>query len=227
MMAAAATDRRPAARPRARSTTVTRVSLRLLIASAVLWTGCGHGGAARPRPRCPVAGPVTLYGQDDVALVAGCARLPGLTVRTAAPIDLAPLTALVAIDGDLIIGPTLGITTLALPAVASIAGRLRVAGNGDLTGLFLPALRAAGAVEIVDDPALVSVSSPALTTIAGPLTLARLPALELIDTHALTAVAGPVAVTAVPALTTWLTADGAAIDPRPAPSPPSPPSPGG
>lgn len=227
MMAAAATDRRPAARPRARSTTVTRVSLRLLIASAVLWTGCGHGGAARPRPRCPVAGPVTLYGQDDVALVAGCARLPGLTVRTAAPIDLAPLTALVAIDGDLIIGPTLGITTLALPAVASIAGRLRVAGNGDLTGLFLPALRSAGAVEIVDDPVLVSVSAPALTTIAGPLTLARLPALELLDTHALTAVAGPVAVTAVPALTTWLTADGAAIDPRPAPSPPSPPSPGG
>lgn len=195
----------------------------LLIASALLLAGCGHGGAARPRPRCPVAGPVALYGQDDVAAVAGCARLPGLTVRTAAPIDLAPLTALVAIDGDLIIGPTLGITTLALPAVATITGRIRVAGNGDLTGLFLPALRAAGAVEIVDDPVLVSVSAPALTTITGPLTLARLPALELVDTHALTTVAGPVTATAVPALTTWLTADGTTIDPRPRPAP----SPGG
>ena len=145
-----------------------------------------------------------IHGPEDVAALAGCARLPGLTVRTATAVDLGALTALVAIDGDLMIGPSLAVTSLSLPALAEITGRLRVAGNGDLTALFLPALRRAGAVELEGDPALVSVSAPALVTIAGHLLLARLPALELIDTRALARVGGALTVTAVPTLTSWL-----------------------
>lgn len=166
--------------------------------------GCGGPGRpARPVPTCPAAGPFVIHGDEDVAAVAGCARLPGLAIRTGAPISLAPLTGLVAIDGDLTIGPTVGVTTLSFPAVAAISGKLRIAGNGDLTGVFLPALRRVATVEIADDVSLTTVSLPALTTIDGPLVLLRVPALELVDTSALVEVAGPITVDRAPALTSW------------------------
>lgn len=165
--------------------------------------GCGPRGAVAPAV-CPATGPVMIRGPEDVAALAGCARVPGLEVRTAMTVELSPLTGLTAIDGDLVIGPTLAIPTLSLPAVTEITGRLRVGGSGDLTGLFLPALIHAGAVDLSDDPSLMSLSLPALTAIHGPLTLTRLPALELIDTAALVEVGGVLTLTAVPALTTWI-----------------------
>lgn len=162
-----------------------------------------HGGAAPP-PTCPAVGPVAIHGPEDVAALATCARVPGLVVRTAAPVDLSSLTDLIAIDGDLAIGPTLSISTLSIPAVRELRGALRVSGNGDLTGLFLPALATAGAVEIVDDPSLASISAPALAAIDGGLTLARLPALELVDTSSLARVGGAVRVSGVPILANWV-----------------------
>ncbi|HVV86125.1 MAG TPA: hypothetical protein VHE35_23875 [Kofleriaceae bacterium] len=171
---------------------------------ALAAAGCHGGAPARPRASCPVGGQAIVYGQEDVDALAGCARLAGLTVRTAAPVELARLTALVAIDGDLVIGPTLANTTLSLPALALVGGRVRVSGNGDLSGLYLPALRRAGAVEIVDDPVLVSVSAPALAAVGGAVTLERLPALELVDSGALVEVAGPLTVARVPVLATWV-----------------------
>src|SRR4051812_40364946 len=87
---------------------------------------CGPGRGARgPGGGCPETGPVLLTSDEDVAAVAGCARLPGLTVRTAAPLDLARLTALTVIDGDLRLGPTLAITTVSLPALTEVTGTLR------------------------------------------------------------------------------------------------------
>ncbi len=177
--------------------------MRSLLSLALGLAACKSGGAAAPVV-CPVAGPVAIRDPEDVAALAGCARVPGLEVRTAMTVDLTSLTGLTSIDGDLVIGPTLAITTLSLPAVTEVTGQVRIGGNGDLTGLFLPALTEAGAVDISDDPSLVSLSAPALTAIHGPLTLVRLPALEVIDTSNLHAVGGALTLTGVGALTTWI-----------------------
>jgi hypothetical protein len=170
-------------------------------ALAIGWAGCHGGGAARPRPACPASGPVIVTSPEDVAALAGCTRLPGLLVRSAMTIDLGSLTA-TTIDGDLVIGPTLATTSLSVAGVTEVTGALRVAANGDLTSLYLPALERAGAFELRGNPSLESVSAPALAVV-GALILARLPALELLDTRALGRVDGEVTVSGVPALSVW------------------------
>lgn len=170
-------------------------------ALAIAWAGCHGGAAARPRPACPTSGPVLVTSPEDVAALAGCARLPGLLVRSAMAIDLGPLTA-TTIDGDLVIGPTLATTSLSVAGVTEVTGTLRIAGNGDLTSLYLPALQRAGTVELRGNPSLESVSAPALAVV-GVLILDRLPALELLDTRALARVDGGVTVSGVPALSVW------------------------
>lgn len=186
---------------------------RAVVAAAAMVVGCGHPAPAAPAARCPATGPVDLRGPEDVAAVAGCATLPGLRVATAAPVDLSGLTA-TTIDGDVVIGPTLAITTVTLPAVTRIRGRLRVAGSGDLTAVFLPALTLVGALEVEGDPSLTSVSAPALVRVTGDLTLARLPALELVDTRALAEVGGALTLAALPALTTWVGPPATVAGPR-------------
>lgn len=164
--------------------------------------GCHGAHPATAAHGCPETGPAIVQGPEDVVALAGCARLPGLVVRTAAPLELSALRV-ATIDGDLRIGPTLAIGTISLPALTEVRGTVRVGGNGDLSGLFLPALVHAGAVELADDPSLTSVSAPALASIDGALSLARLPALELIETSSLARV-GALDVRGVPALVTWV-----------------------
>jgi hypothetical protein len=166
--------------------------------------GCGRGAApAEPRAGCGAADRVLIADEADLAAVAGCASLPTLTVRTAAAVDLARLTRLVAIEGDLAIGPTLGITSISLPALERVGGGVRIAGNGDLQTLLLPALRTATDVEIVGNPSLTSISAPALGQVHG-LLLEQLPALEVLDTASLAVVGDGPRVRGVPALTTWI-----------------------
>ena len=195
-------------RPRAGSRYVRGLRHPLLASALAIAPACGAAPAPRSPPRpagaCPIFEPAVIRGPEDVARLAPCASLPGLTVGTAAAIDLARLTALTRVRGDLRIGPTLGIATITLPALVEVTGTVRVAGNGDLTGLFLPALARAGAVELADDPSLASVSAPALATIDRGLSLARVPALELVDTSAGPRVGGELDVAGVPALVTWL-----------------------
>ena len=169
----------------------------------IAMAACGHRRAPAVTV-CPVSGPVMLYGPEDVDGLRACARVPGLTIRTGAPLDLSKLTALSVIDGDLVIGPTLAITTIALPALTEVTQTIRIAGNGELAGVFLPALRRVGALEVADDPGLLTFSAPALTEVVGPITLARLPSLEVFDSHALITVGGAVTVTGTPDGLTWL-----------------------
>ena len=155
-----------------------------------------------PPPACPTA-PVVAAGPEALAALAGCQRVPGLTVRGAGPLSLAPLAELVQVDGDLVIGPTLALDAVGLPALEEVGGRLAVVSSAAATGLYAPRLTAVGALEIRDDLSLATVSLPALATVAGPLTVTRLPALELVDTSALTRVDGAVVV-AVPDGALWL-----------------------
>lgn len=145
-----------------------------------------------------------VHGPEDVEALAACARLPGLTVRTAAAVELARLDRLVALDGDLLIGPTLAVTSVSLPALAEVGGKVRIAGNGDLTAVILPALVKAGPVEIVDNASLATVSLPALREVAGPVVLRRLPGLEIVDTTGDPRLDGGLDVGEVPRLGTWL-----------------------
>ncbi len=173
-----------------------------------------HASPAPPR-RCPTT-IVRVASQAELDRLAGCVQLAGLAVRTAAPLDLAPLEALARVDGDLVIGPSLAIGTVRLPALATVGGVLQIAGNGDLAGVYLPRLTAVGALSIRDDVALVQISMPALLAVAGAALIARAPSLELIDTSATPRIAGGLIVHGVPSLVTWIgmpiTADGGQVD---------------
>lgn len=162
--------------------------------------------ACRPRPTpaptCPTA-PVVASSPEALAALAGCRRVAGLTVRGAGPLSLAPLADLERVDGELVIGPTLALDAVGLPALVEVGGRLAVVSSAAAAGLYAPRLTAVGALEVRDDLSLATVSLPALATVAGPVTLTRLPALELVDTSALVRVDGAVAI-AVPEGALWL-----------------------
>ncbi|MBK7073965.1 MAG: hypothetical protein IPH44_16850 [Myxococcales bacterium] len=163
--------------------------------------GCRHGAAPAPAA-CPTA-PVVAASAEQLAALRGCARLPALTIRSAAPIDLSALTGLEAVDGDLVIGPTLALSSVGLPALRQVGGRFAVVANGAATGVFAPALTAVGALEITDDAALVTLSLPRLAEVTGDATVRRAAALETIDASALARVGGDLTVEA-PAATVWL-----------------------
>jgi hypothetical protein len=181
----------------------------------VVGAGCRGARPVEPELRCLDREQVVITDDADIAALAGCIQLPRVLIRTAAPVDLSKLTALVAIEGDLVIGPTLGLTTITIPALQHVSGTVRISANGDLTGVFLPALRMTTALELVGNPSLVSLSAPALERVHGFL-LEQLPALELVDTSRLDTVGDGPRVGGVPALTTWIGAPaharGAVID---------------
>jgi hypothetical protein len=145
------------------------VSRWALVALAAL--GCRHGAAPAPAA-CPIA-PVVVASAEQLTALGGCARLPGLTIRSAAPIDLAPLAALEVVDGDLVVGPTLALTSIGLPALRQVGGRLAVVANGAVAGVFAPALTSVGALEVTDDAALTTLSVPRLAEVTGALTIRR------------------------------------------------------
>jgi hypothetical protein len=157
--------------------------------SSLLWilvVGCGVPAAPKARS-CPpsTTGPVTLAGQDDVAALAGCHDVAGLVIRTGAPLDLAPLAELATIRGDVVVGPSVGLTELALPNVTAIDGALRAASNQDLRRILLPKLERAGRIDIASNLVLQTIVWAHLTTVPGSLAVTANPALEMIDMPAL------------------------------------------
>jgi hypothetical protein len=134
-------------------------------AALVVLAGCGAGqGAPAPRqPPCP-AGVAEVRAAADVEALRSCSRLAGLVVRSGAPLSLALLSQLQQIDGDLIVGPTLGVDSLELSALRRVGGVVRIAGNSSLAGVFLPRLEAAERVELEHNAALTGASLPALRT---------------------------------------------------------------
>jgi hypothetical protein len=137
---------------------------------------------------CPQGKVVELGLQEEVAHFAGCTKAAGLTIRTGATIDVTPLNQLEEITGDLSIGPTVGLDSVALNGLVRVSGTSRVVSNGSLRGLFLPRLEHAGRVEVENNVVLSTISMPRLIDVQGSLVVTDNHALELLSATTLTTI---------------------------------------
>jgi hypothetical protein len=172
--------------------------MRLLLLFAV--SGCfifrnGEGG------RCEQGRIVVLEAQEDVAKIAGCKVVTGLVIRSGATLDLAPLHELEEINGDLVVGPTVGIEEVALNRVRVIEGAVRVSKNPSLRGLFLPRLEQAGRIFVEDNGALTTIALPRIGSIHGAMVISDNHSLELIAAGELTSIGHELVVIDHPKLT--------------------------
>jgi hypothetical protein len=174
-----------------------------MVLAAAACSGRPQGPSA---PGCP-AGPVTIARQADVAALARCTRLAGVTVRSGAPLALGPLAGLAVIDGDLVIGPTVALDDVELRGLRAVGGALRVTGNGVAQRVVLPALTRAASVEVEGNPVVTTIALPRLAEVVGALRVADDASLELLDLAALARV-GALALAGVPRLTTLDVAPG-------------------
>lgn len=160
--------------------------------------GCGPPHVFHKEPERACAD-VTLAGQEDVAAAAGCRELASVTLRTGMALDLKALGRLETIKGELVVGPSVGFSELALPRLRRV-GAVKIVGNGDLHGIFLPALERAAAFEIDGNHALSSISAPRLAAVDGAFAVTDNAGLEVLTVTAL-AVAGSTRVAGNPKLT--------------------------
>jgi hypothetical protein len=156
--------------------------------AVVLAIGCGH---APPPPAC--AFEVVLAGRGDVARTARCETAGRVAIRTGAPLDVSTMR-LREVSGDLVIGPSVGVDEIRLPELREIHGALRVVGNGDLHGLYLPALVRVARIEIAGNVALTTIALPKLAAVDGGIAITDNSDLEMIDTPALTTIGGSLAI---------------------------------
>jgi hypothetical protein len=161
---------------------------------------CGAAPGSPAAPRCPTDRPVVLASQADIARLARCTTVPGVTIRSGAALDTSALHALVMITGDLVIGPTVGTSEIALRELRVVVGTIRVAGNTLMQGLFLPKLEHAGRIEIEGNAAVTTVSLPKLAAVHGALRITDNASLELADLSALAAIDQELVLTGDPEL---------------------------
>jgi hypothetical protein len=164
----------------------------------VVLLGCGPGQVFHKDPEQPCKH-IALAGQDDVAAAAGCSSIDSLTLRTGMALDLAPLGRLRTIRGAVVIGPSVGFVELTLPSLRSV-GTVRIVGNGNLQGIFLPRLEHAASFEVDGNAALTTISVPKLALIDHKLAITGNANLEMLDLTAL-ATAGEVVLATNPKLT--------------------------
>jgi hypothetical protein len=173
---------------------------RAALALAVPLWACGAPVAAPVAPGCPADRAVVVARPADLARLASCATLRGLTVRSGAALDLSVLRALTAITGDLVIGPTVAVEDVDLPALRTVGGAIRVVGNGVLRRLHLPRLEQAGGIVIDGNPVVTAIALPRLQVVHGALRITDDAALELIDLAALASVDQALVLAGVPGL---------------------------
>lgn len=166
----------------------------VMVAAAAACGGERGPGVESPGERCP-AGAVTLAGPEHVAGLAGCSRAGAVTIRTGGALELAPLGTLEAIDGDLAIGPSVGLAGAELAGLREVGGTIRVVGNGDLRALRLPQLERAGRISIEGNSALANLALPRLREVREALIIAANPELEIVDIGALEGVGAELAIT--------------------------------
>jgi hypothetical protein len=141
--------------------------------------GCflGHG---KQRASCPTDRTVELSLPEDVKRLAGCEKVGGVVIRTGATVDVSPLAELEEITGDLSVGPTVGVDTVAFNGLLRVGGTIRVANNGSLRGLYLPRLEHAGRIEVDNNAVLSTISLPRLADVDSSLVITDNNALELL-----------------------------------------------
>jgi len=153
----------------------------------VLAIGCSH---AAP-PACPFE--VAIAGRGDVARVAGCQTAGRVAIRTGAALDVSAMH-LREVTGDLVIGPSVGVDEIRLPELREIQGALRIVGNGDLHGVYLPALARVSRIEIAGNVALTTIALPRLAAVGGGVSITDNSDLELIDAPALVTIGASLAI---------------------------------
>lgn len=149
------------------------------LALVALLPGCflGHG---KQRASCPEGRTVELSLPEDVTRLVGCEKVAGIVIRTGATIDVTPLADLEEITGDLSVGPTVGVDTVAFNGLLRVGGTIRVANNGSLRGLYLPRLEHAGRLEVDNNAVLSTISLPRLADVSNSLVITDNNALELV-----------------------------------------------
>lgn len=164
---------------------------------AVALVGCAPAGSTLPAPAC--ADRAVVASQADVARLASCQALGGLTIRTGAALDASRLRVR-SVAGDVLIGPTVGIEDISLGELREVGGAIRVVGNGLLRGLYLPALERAGRIEIEANAALTTIALPALAAVRGGVQITDNAALEAVEIPALMSVGEALVLTGEPRL---------------------------
>ena len=173
--------------------------MRLLRSSAIVVAACSAPQRAST-PACGAETVVSLRGQDDVEAAAGCLTIAKLSIRTGAPLDLAPLAKLHVILGELSVGPSVGFEDLRLPELHSV-GAMTVVGNGNLHGVFFPKLTTAGSLTVDGNVALTTLSMPRLSKVRGDLVVRDGGDLELVELSSLVKIEGALRVEGNPKLT--------------------------
>lgn len=149
---------------------------------------------------CPKDRVVHLGLQEEVGAVSGCSRLSGIEIRTGATVDVTPLRELEEITGDLLIGPTVGVDTVAFNGLLRVGGTIRVVSNSSLRGLFLPRLESVGRIEVEANVVLTTIALPRLTTVHNSIVIASNPGLELLSAGVLSKVGGELVIVDHPKL---------------------------
>lgn len=150
--------------------------------------------------KCPTGRTVELSLPEDVTKFAGCERASGILIRTGATIDVTPLRELEEITGDLVIGPTVGVDTVAFNGLLRVGGTIRVANNGSLRGLYFPRLQKVGRIEVENNVVLMSISLPRLGSVAGSMVIADNNALEMIGAGTLATIGQELVISGHPKL---------------------------
>jgi hypothetical protein len=163
-----------------------------------LLAGCFHRG--KPSSACPTDRTVELSLPEDVTRIAGCEKVGGIMIRTGATIDVTPLAELEEITGDLTVGPTVGVDTVALNGLLRVGGTVRVASNGSLRGLYLPRLEHAGRIEVDNNAVLSTISLPRLADVSNSLVITDNNALELVTATVLTTIGQELVISGHPKL---------------------------
>ena len=164
-----------------------------------LLPGCFLFRSSQPAS-CPKGRVVDLGLQEEVAKFAGCTSAAGVTIRTGATIDVSPLHELEEISGDLSIGPTVGVDTLAFNGLLRVGGTIRVVSNGSLRGLFLPRLEHVGRLEVDGNVVLTTISMPRLVDVTGSVVVTDNNGLELLSASTLTQIGGELVIVGHPKL---------------------------
>ncbi len=174
--------------------------MRLVALGAVVaLSGCflARGGS---KAHCPEGRVVELGLQEDVTKLAGCRSVSGIVIRTGATVDVTPLSDLEEITGDLVVGPTVGIDSVAFNGLLRVGGTIRVANNGSLRGLFLPRLEAAGRIEVDNNAVMSTISMPRLASVKGAFVITDNNALELVTATLLSTVGQELVIAGQPQL---------------------------
>ena len=165
-------------------------TMRFLLAAALV-AGCGGAEPAPRRPDTACQGDWVITSQEDLEELAACGAVGGsVTIRGAATFDLAALTPLESVAGDLMIGPTFDLDVVAVEGLREVGGALRIVSNGLATGVFLPRLERAGSVEVAGNVAIAGLSMPALREIGGDLVIEDNPGLEHLSAGVLATIGG-------------------------------------